>query len=203
MKDAHFAAKRKAMLHAWAAAWYRRHDRELASEGVRFPLRVGRKTYLVTSEQALAAVSRTIQELDAALVQRSSWGCDQRGRPCDLAMRGLINRRLASRVLDQLRLKAPDPEERLWAPVRGDASDAPTLGDTISDPGSATSKETGVWLREVLSHEPRTTRELVVCHMAGESCNEISEGLGVTTAAARQRLSRFRRRHLPDLLDAA
>jgi hypothetical protein len=91
------------MLYRWAAAWYGRHEGQLASEGVASSLRVGRKSYWVTSDQALTAVSRTVQELDAALAEHPTWGSDERGRPCDLAMRGLINRRLAARLLDQVR----------------------------------------------------------------------------------------------------
>lgn len=192
------------MLHAWVQGWYQRHERELASEGVPFALRIGRKSYRVTSEQALVAVSRTTQELDAALGGRPDWGCDAHGRPCDLAMRGLINRRLESRIIDQLRCSAPAPTQSLSAPLSGGAySQGLTLGDTIADHGAVAGAETGMWLVQILTPEGESTRELVVRRIAGESCDDISERLGMSAVAARQRLSRFRRRHLADLVDAA
>jgi hypothetical protein len=191
------------MLHDWAAAWYGRHEGELASEGVPFPLRIGHRTYWVTSEQALAAVSRTVQELDAALAEHPTWGSDARGRPCDLAMRGLINRRLAARVLDQVRRASGVAAESLSAPLPGMPDADLTLGDTVAGPSDVTGAESRTWLSQVLAIEPRLTREVIMRRIVGESSEQISTKLGLTDAATRQRISRFRRRNARDFLDAA
>ena len=191
------------MLHAWAARWYHRHERQLASEGVRFPVGVGRSTFWVTSEQALAAVSRTVQELDSRLADHSGWGCDGCGRPSELAMRGLINRRLASRLVDQLRLSAGVRTESLTTPLPGVREGDIALGDTLAGPSSVEQAETRIWLSQILAHEPQATREVVIRRLFGEPAHAISLELGLEDAATRQRISRFKRRHSADLLDAA
>ncbi len=194
---------RRQMLHAWVATWYRRHERQLASEGVRFPVRVGHSTFPVTSEQALAAVSRTVHELENRLADHPTWGCDRHGRPSDLAMRGLINRRLTSRLVDQLRRSAVLTTESLAKPIPGVPEGDIALGDTIAGPSSVEQAETRIWLTQVLAREPQATRDVVIRHVLGEPSRAISTELGVDDAATRQRLSRFKRRHSADLVDAA
>jgi hypothetical protein len=197
--------ERRRVLHDWADAWYRRHARDLASEGVQFTVRVGSKTFRVTAEQSLAAMSRTVQELDAALPEHPRWGTDGHGRPCEMAMRGLINRRLASRLVDQLR-KAMDLHQTARSLAEalpsGDAGDL-TLGDLVAGSSGVDSTETMLWLRQVLADEAPDTREVIVRRIAREPASEISGWVGLTDAATRQRLTRFRRRHAVDLVDAA
>jgi hypothetical protein len=201
--NSHALTVRRQMLHAWASRWYQRHERQLASEGVRFPLRVGHSTFSVTSEQALAAVSRTAQELDCRLADHPTWGCDRHGRPSDLAMRGLINRRLSSRLVDQLRLSAGVATESLARPIPGVPDGDLVLGDTIAGPSSVQQAEARIWLGQILALEPQATREVVVRRLFGEPAHAISLELGLEDAATRQRISRFKRRHSADLLDAA
>jgi hypothetical protein len=191
------------MLHDWATGWYVRHDRQLATEGVRFPVRVAHRTYMVTTEQALSAVSRTVQELDAALADHRDWGCDAQGRPCELAMRGLINRRVASRLVDQLRRPVPAGEQSLSAPVGEDPAQPTTLGDILPSDSGVTRAETLLWLKQVLAAEPRVTREVIMRRLANEQSDEIATELGLSHAAARQRISRFRRQYRGELVDAA
>lgn len=196
-------AERRRMLHAWAATWYRRHERQLASEGVKFPLRVGRATFAVTSEQALAAVSRTVQELDRRLADHPGWGCDDQGRPSDLAMRGLINRRLTCRLVDQLRRCTRIPATSLATPVPGLSDGELSLGDTVAGRSHLGPVEAKIWLEQILAGEPQITRTIVLRRLYGESAREIAGGLGLNDAATRQRMSRFRRQHCGDLVDAA
>lgn len=195
--------ERRRLLHSWAETWYRRHARELATEGVPFALHVGRRRYWVTSEQALGAVSRTIHELDVALGEHPTWGSDADCRPCELAIRGLINRRFASRLVDQTRRGSETHTESLATPIRGIADGDITLGDTIAAPSDVSKAETMIWLREVLAVEPQVTREVIVRRLARETSEEISGHLELSDAAARQRISRFRRRYATDLTDAA
>lgn len=195
--------ERRRMLYSWAAAWYRRHERELASEGVSFPLRVGRTTVSVTSEQALAAVSRTLQELDARLADHPTWGCDRSGRASDLAMRGLINRRLTSRLVDQVRRSGVASAESLSRPIAGAQDGDIVLEDTIAGPSNVQHAETRLWIRQILAQEEHVTRAVVTRRLLGEPARAIAVDLGLEAAATRQRISRFKRRHSTDLLDAA
>jgi len=199
----HALSVRRQMLHAWASTWYRRHERQLASEGVRFPVRVGRSTFSVTTEQALAAVSRTVQEMDCRLADHPTWGCDPHGRPSELAMRGLVNRRLTSRLVDQLRHAGGITTESLARPISGVPDGDIALGDTIAGPSWVEQTETRIWLTQVLAREPQATREVVIRRLLGEPSHAISTELGLEDAATRQRLSRFKRRHSADLVDAA
>jgi hypothetical protein len=195
---------RRRMLHACADAWYRRHERQLATERVRFRLRVGQRTFSVTAEEALAAMSRTVHELDAALAGNPSLGVDATGRPSELAVRGLINRRLASRVIDQLRKVGSswNADDSFSDPIRSHGSSSLTLGDTVTDRRTV-GAEGVVWLHQVLDQETPETREIVIRRLALEPAEEIAACTGATPGAVRQRLSRFHRRHVGDLLDAA
>ena len=198
----HALRLRRQMLHAWARNWYRRHERQLASEGVRFPVRVGHSTFSVTSEQALAAVSRTVHELEARLADHPTWGCDRGGRPSELAMCGLINRRLASRLVDQLRHAAGITTDSLSRPIPGLPNGDMALQETIAGPSSLEQAEARIWLSQ-LTQEAKGIRDVVVRRLLGEPSQAISIELGLEDAAIRQRLSRFRHRHRADLVDAA
>lgn len=201
--NSHALRVRRQILHAWASTWYRRHERQLASEGVRFPVRVGHSTFSVTTEQALAAVSRTVHELDARLADHPTWGCDRHGRPSELAMRGLINRRLTSRLVDQLRHAGGITTDSLARPIPGASEGGIALGDTISAPSSVEQAEARIWLTQILARESQATREVVIRRVLGEPSHAISLELGLDDAATRQRLSRFKRRHAADLVDVA
>jgi hypothetical protein len=196
-------AERRKLLHAWVAAWYGRHERQLASEGVRFPVRVGRATLLVTSEQALAAISRTVQELDTRLADHPGWGCDEHGRTSELAMRGLINRRLTCRLVDQLRRPTQISATSLASPAPGLSDSELSLADTVAGSSDLGTVEAKIWLEQILIEAPQTTRAIVLRRLYGESAKEISVELGLNDAATRQRMSRFRRQHCGDLVDAA
>jgi len=70
-------------------------------------------------------------------------------------------------------------------------------------PETGVQAETRIWLGQILAHELQTTREVVVRRLFGEPAQAISLELGLENAATRQRISRFKRRHSADLLDAA
>ena len=105
--------------------------------------------------------------------------------------------------MDQTRRGREIHAESLAAPVRGIVDGDLTLGDTVAAPSEVSEAETMMWLVGVLALEPQVTREVILRRLARETSEEIAGHLGITDAAARQRISRFRRRHARDLVDAA
>src|SRR5687767_8122525 len=91
------------MLASWYASWQRKHDAVLARVRVKVTIYVRGTAYLLTPERALAAAGHTFEELYRDLDRHPHWGLGRDGQPDEQAMRGLIARRLQSRVQDQLR----------------------------------------------------------------------------------------------------
>jgi DNA-directed RNA polymerase specialized sigma24 family protein len=118
-------------------------------------------------------------------------------------MRGLINRRFTSRLVDQLRHAGGITTDSLARPINGASEGDIALGDTIFGPSSVEQAEARIWLTQILARESQATREVVIRRVLGEPSQAISLELGLDDAATRQRLSRFKRRHAADLVDVA
>jgi len=170
-------------------------------------VRVASYTYLLTAEEALDAGAKTYEELFKGLERHDSWGCDHLGRPSELAMRGLISRRLRARFQDQLRVDHSGDDETgsLDAPVAISSEDGgcSTLNDQIGTSQRLTDYEAFSALVTSLVDEPDATKEIVLRRIAGEPAPEIAERVKMDRAAVRKRLSRFRSKHAASLGQAA
>lgn len=183
---------RRELLSAWYAAWQQKHNAILACARVKVPVRVGGRMYFLTPERAIAAAAQTFEELYIALEAHPDWGVGPDGLPSELAMRGLIMRRLRSRVQDQLRARRDEEDSMpsLDEPV-GSGGDG-SAGDFLGSTRVLDDFETMDALRRALHHETRETRAAVLLKLAGEDGPQIAERLGLAPATVRQRLHRFK-----------
>jgi DNA-directed RNA polymerase specialized sigma24 family protein len=199
-------AERRAILAAWYDGWQRKHNAVLGSARLCVAVRVAGRTYRLTAEEALTAAAKTFEELYAGLVRHPNWGVDASGRPSEIAMRGLITRRLRARIQDRLRLdRKPDMDAAsLDAPLNHeDVDNGDSLGEQIGSCARLNDFETFSALRTALAGESKDTQKVVLLRLAGERGPEIAARLDLPPATVRQRLSRFRSRRAAEVLDAA
>ena len=178
-------AIRQQMLAAWVCEWLSRHRSALARERSLVPVRVGRRTYLVTAQEAERALAQTHDELFQAFAVRPQWGVDVVGRPSEVAVRGLAVRRLSDRMRDALRARANRP-----LAVGLDDADSELAAVAVAPYESV---DAVLDLKRSLADESSTTREIVWRCGLNESAAEAAAGMGLQADAVRQRLSRFRR----------
>jgi len=179
--DARSLDARRRMLADWYLGAARRYAHVFCTERQRHVVRVGGTSYYVTSQHLQDALDATYAELHVALGRRSGWGVGKDGKPTALAVAGLAQRRLRSRLVDELRRN-----ERAVV-----ISDDASADDTIADDGLR--GELSAVLDE-LAREPAETRAAVLLTAAGYRAPEIGEHLGIAPASVRQRTSRFARR---------
>jgi DNA-directed RNA polymerase specialized sigma24 family protein len=188
------------MLAAWYAGWQQRHNGILACARVKVPVRVRRTAYLLTAEQALASAASTFEELYRAVEAHTDWGVDAAGTPNELAMQGLIARRLQSRIHDQLR--AAKDEELAMTSLDEPVGDDAVTGDLLGSTRAQEDFETIDALRRALADESPQTRHAVLLKLTGRDAPEIAARTGMAPATVRQRLHRFKVRTEHGLLVA-
>jgi DNA-directed RNA polymerase specialized sigma24 family protein len=155
--------------------------------------------YPLTSEQVLSAAGQTFDELYRAIEEHPSWGVDAAGAPNELAMQGLISRRLQSRIHDQLR--AARDEEVAMVSLDAPAGNHDSVtGDFLGSTRAQEDFETMDALTRALATEPPETRQAVLLKLAGEAAPDIAARTGLTPTTVRQRLHRFKVRSQYELL---
>ena len=198
--------ERRAILTTWYDGWQRKQNAVFGCARLHVSIRVLGRTYRLTAEEALTAAAKTFEELYAGLAGRPNWGVDACNRPSEIAMRGLIARRLRARIQDQLRVdRRLDVEAAsLDAPVNyADNDHGDCLGDQVGSCARLENFETFSMLRSALAGESADTQRMVLLRLAGEPAPEIAARFDIDPAAVRQRLSRFRSRRAAEVLHAA
>ncbi len=194
-------AARRSTLGEWYTEVVQRNRGLLASERVRRPVRVRGRTLSVTSEQFLDALERTYCELHQAFATRPAWGVNPDGSASRIAVLGLAQRRFESRLLDRLRQDARRPEFVCLETL--ESLSASRIGfDAVSRSPDASLRVGNVLVDALIDQTP-ITREVVLRSAAGYAAPEIAEALEITSAAVRQRLSRFSQRLRDEVRDAA
>ena len=180
---------RREMLAAWLCDWYKRHEAALSQARGVVRVRATGRTFAVTAAQAEFAVQATHDELFRGFEDRPHWGVDERGRPSAMAVAGLATRRLASRLIDRMRVADPEREAVAVETATGEPSHGVEPYDGHDEIGRV---EIMTTLRQILAAEPAVTQEIVVRRALNLNAEEIADATGMAPAAVRQRLRRFR-----------
>jgi len=174
---------RRSYLDAWAARHASRIRRALDDERETLTLRLGGRNHTAAPELLHDALSRAYVELAEQLSREPSWGLDADGRPLPAAVEGQGNLRMGSRLIDEFRR----------------ASSAYPLDDSdrkyhVEHARPADRRLECLAALQDVATLPAVEREALIGAVIGLECSELARALEVTPEAARQRVSRARRR---------
>lgn len=185
---------RREMLDTWAVE--RGLQVQRSAQSGRCSIFVGGQRETASRDDFHDAVGTAYQELVLDLRRRPALGTVD-GAPSAMAIRGLANRRLVSRIIDGRRRgskSSPGVDVLTLKARRRPGTRTAPGADAVFSEGPLHARLVVLDLRDAAASLSPSDSHLLARTLAGHEPSELAEHLQITELAARQRLFRARRR---------